>query len=212
MAGGRHNAVDLLLGSNKDEGTFPIFGVPEGSAQEFSARSRERFGKLAERFLTLYPARSEPESEASQLAAFRDLVFWNLRTWARYQTANGRSKAFMYFFTREPPVAAGQRSRGASHTAEIPYAFNNLHVHRDRPWTDADRRLAETMSSYWVNFAATGDPNGSGLSRWPAYDANARNTVMVLGETAAAGQGPDPAGLTLYDQHYSLPSTPALDR
>ncbi len=204
LAGGRFQPVDLLLGSNKDEGTFGIFGVPEGNAQEFTTRSRQRFGSLADTYMKLYPAGSDAESDVSQLNAFRDLVFWNLRTWVRHQTANGRTKAYMYFFTREPPVGPGERSRGATHTAEIVYAFNNLNASRNRPWTDVDRRLAETMSSYWVNFAKTGDPNGDGLPAWPVYKAGTNNAVMVLGETAAAGQGPDPAGLTLYDQHYKV--------
>lgn len=204
LAGGRFQQVDLLLGSNKDEGTFGIFNVPEGTAQEFTARSKQRFGPLADAYLKLYPAGSELESDTSQLHAFRDLVFWNLRTWARHQTANGRTKAYMYFFTHEPPVAPGERSRGATHTAEIPYAFNNLEMQRNRPYTDVDRRLAEAMSSYWVNFAATGDPNGTGLPAWPMYKANANDAVMTFGDAPAAGPGPSAAGLKLYDEHYRV--------
>jgi para-nitrobenzyl esterase len=202
LAAGRQHQVDLLLGSNKDEGTFPIFGVPEGTPEDFIARSRKRYGALAPEFLTLYPAATAAESDASQLAAFRDLVFWNLRTWARHQSRNGRLKAYLYFFTREPPTAAGQRSRGASHTAEIPYAFNNLHVEKNRPWTEVDRKLADTMSSYWVNFAATGDPNGSGLPPWPRFEVNAADRVMILGDTVAAGGGPAAAALDFYDKYY----------
>ena len=36
------------------------------------------------------------------------------------------------------------------------------------------------MSQYWVNFIATGNPNGPGLPDWPAADAN-RHDVMELG-------------------------------
>lgn len=196
--------IDLLVGSNKDEGTFPVFGVPQGSAQDFTARSKQRFADRAHRFLDLYPASSDAESNVSQLNAFRDLMFWNLRTWARYQTAGGRADAYMYYFVREPPAAPGQPSRGASHTVEIPYAFNNLHVEPNRPWTDVDRRLAEVMSSYWVNFAATGDPNGPGLPAWPKYQPGAGSHVMILGDTPAAGQGPSPSALALYDEHYGV--------
>lgn len=54
---------------------------------------------------------------------------------------------------------------GAHHSAEIIYVFNNLDIRatRDWPYTAWDRKLADTMSSYWVNFARTGDPNGAGL-------------------------------------------------
>jgi para-nitrobenzyl esterase len=41
-----------------------------------------------------------------------------------------------------------------------------------------------------VNFAKTGDPNGAGLPKWPAYNSNSGWQVMVLDATPEAK--PDP--------------------
>jgi len=37
------------------------------------------------------------------------------------------------------------------------------------------------MSSYWINFAITGDPNGKGLPAWPSFDRN-NPVVMEFGD------------------------------
>jgi carboxylesterase type B len=37
------------------------------------------------------------------------------------------------------------------------------------------------MSSYWVNFATTGDPNGKGLPPWPAYDEK-KDVALGIGD------------------------------
>jgi para-nitrobenzyl esterase len=62
----------------------------------------------------------------------------------------------------------------------LAYVFNSLD-RADRPWEPRDREIAEAMSSYWANFVRTGNPNGPGLSRWPALDAS-RPETMELGE------------------------------
>jgi para-nitrobenzyl esterase len=92
-------------------------------------------------------------------------------------TASGKP-AFLYQFTRVPP--GPNPAWGAYHAAEIQYAFNNVGT---RPWaTDIDRRLADQMSSYWVNFATTGDPNGKGLPTWTPYDVSSE-PYLDLGDT-----------------------------
>ncbi|MGA5443133.1 carboxylesterase family protein [Streptomyces griseoincarnatus] len=40
------------------------------------------------------------------------------------------------------------------------------------------------MSSYWVNFVRTGDPNGSGMPVWPTVE-RAPEQVMEFGEGSA---------------------------
>src|SRR5262245_31159508 len=53
IAEGKSNDIDVLVGSNRDEGGFPFFGVPRGNAQEFTAAVRERFGTQSDAFLKL---------------------------------------------------------------------------------------------------------------------------------------------------------------
>ena len=41
-----------------------------------------------------------------------------------------------------------------------------------RPFTADHHKLAALASSYWVNFATSGHPNGTGLPRWlPAAES-----------------------------------------
>ncbi len=201
FAEGKQNDVPILVGSNKDEGTF--FIQPAG-AERFIEQERRRFGDLADTFFKLYPAGSDEEANASQLAAFRDELGFVMRNWARLQTKTGKSKAYLYYFTHEPPLAEGSprggRGSGATHGAEAQYVFENLLG--NRPWTALDRQLADTISSYWVNFATHGDPNGKGLPQWPAYDEKRNSRPMVLGDTVEVGPEPNQSQLAFYQALY----------
>ena len=70
-------------------------------------------------------------------------------------------------------------------------------------WTDVDKKLADTMSSYWVNFAATGNPNGKGLPAWPAYSEKKGAKNIVLGDSVMVGPAIEPAMLAFYDSFYT---------
>lgn len=59
------------------------------------------------------------------------------------------------------------------------------------------------MTSYWVNFAANGDPNGKGLPAWPAYKEKSSEKPMVLGDKVETGVGIDPARVTFFDAVYA---------
>ncbi len=202
FAEGKQNDVPMLGGSNKDEGTF--FLQPT-TAEKFIERSRMRYGAQADAFLKLYPATTDEEANASQFAAFRDELAFVMRVWARAQTKTGHSKAFLYYFTHDPPPPAGATARGgfgsgATHGAEAQYVFQNLLP--PRAWTDLDHQVSDMLSSYWVNFAAKGDPNGKGLSKWPAFDDRKSDRPMVLGDQAEMGPAPNQAQLAFFESIY----------
>lgn len=114
--------------------------------------------------------------------AFRDTLAWAMRLLAERQKALGK-KAYWYMFTHEPPVEPGVKDLKATHATEIVYVFDNLWAPRVIPdlssptlamASPTDRAMSAQMSSYWVNFARTGDPNGKGLPAWaPFKDRNA---------------------------------------
>jgi len=139
--------------------------------------------------------------------ALRDTMMWSMRLFAERQTAIGK-RAYWYFFTHEPPVEPGTRDLKATHASEIPYVFNNLSAPRTVPdlssprlaaSSEKDRAMADMISSYWVNFAKTGDPNGKSLPPWPVFkDRNM--PPKILGQITDC---PNPDVLNAYDERYA---------
>ena len=212
FAAGNQMDIPVIVGSNADEGT--MFTPPEVEPEAYRAGLGGQFGDLGDEFLATYPAGDTDEAWASQVGIFTDTTFgWEMRTWARMM-ATVPSDAYLYFFSRKPPTAEGDpfAHYGAYHTAEIPYVFDNFGVsespHADRAWDDTDRELSNVLASYWVNFAATGDPNGEELPEWPAFDANA-DEVLEIGDTIQVRAGVRKVRLDLVDKHYAVLRTAA---
>ena len=219
---GRQNAVDVLTGSNKDEANFGICGAaglngrgggPGGLSHEaFTKNAQTRFGAAAADYAKLYGVTSDETARTAGHEACGDEVNWNMRQWAVAQAKQGK-KAYTYFFTRIPTINGKPSPQGATHTAEISYAFNNPKGQANQTWNDVDTRLADQMSSYWVNFITTGDPNGGGLPRWPEYRDLAGGRVMVFGDTPSVESSAPGARLTFYQSAYQrlLKAPPATN-
>lgn len=86
---------------------------------------------------------------------------------------------YMYQFGYVPAAAQQRSPYGASHGSEVSFVFNNLNARWGPPAeaTPQEKELAKVMSSYWANFAKTGNPNGEGLPKWPLY--NNQNQDML---------------------------------
>jgi para-nitrobenzyl esterase len=80
--------------------------------------------------------------------------------------------------------------KGAPHATEIPFVFDTVEARYGEKLVPSDKSIAEEANTYWVNFAKTGNPNGSGLPQWPSHKAD---TDLLLDFTEKGPvAGPDP--------------------
>ena len=205
---GRQNVVDVLTGSNKDEANFGVCSGGGGrggggglTAEAFKTNAQRRFGEAADDYVRLYGVTADAEAQPAAHMACADEINWNMRQWAVAQAKAGK-KAYTYFFTRIPTLNGGPSPQGATHTAEISYAWNNPKGQATQTWNDVDIKLADTMSSYWVNFITKGDPNGNGLPRWPEYKDLLGGRVMVLGDTVQVEPATPTTKLSFYQAAF----------
>jgi para-nitrobenzyl esterase len=190
FAANKENQVPLLTGWNEDD----AFVGKLKNAADYKAGMQKRYGDKAAEVLKLYPAGTDAEAETSQIRISRDMIFGVQNyCWVNVQSAKNKAKVYLYRFTRRVPATEDFKRYGAFHTGEVAYVFNDLKF-LNRPFEPVDQQLADTMSSYWVNFAKNGNPNGNGLPEWPAYNTTG-NKVMILGEKPAATSLPDKAAL-----------------
>ncbi|HSK43398.1 MAG TPA: carboxylesterase/lipase family protein, partial [Candidatus Binatia bacterium] len=199
FAEGRQNDVPLMVGYNADEGTALAPQAVNLKAMMFIGGAHQRYGPQADTFLKIYPAASDEEAVSSFYSAYRDQIFgWEMRSWARMATKSGHQPAYMYYFNRRPPGPQSARLR-AFHASEIAYVFGTFVW--PFPWEDTDKKLSDAMTSYWVSFAASGNPNSASLTKWPAYTAK-DDQVMEFGDQTAVRTEINKAGLDFFDAYY----------
>jgi para-nitrobenzyl esterase len=199
FAQGKQNDVPLIVGYNADEGTAL---APQGANMKafmFIGGVHQRYGSQADALLKIYPAGSDEQAVSSFYSAYRDQAFgWEMRTWARMATKTGHQPAYMYYFSRRPPGPQSARLR-AFHASEIAYVFGTFVW--PFPWEDTDKKLSDAMTSYWVNFAASGNPNGGSLTKWPVYSSK-DDQALEFGDQITVRSGINKAGLDFFDNYY----------
>jgi para-nitrobenzyl esterase len=202
FAQGKQNDVPELTGCNKDDlgGGMPH---PDISAEAFEKNARQRYGDMSGAFLKLYPAGSYEQAGLSQNDSARDQIRTSMYLWALNRAKTAKNSAYTYYWDHTLPGSDADKY-GAFHTSEVPYVFNSL-AKSDRPFTDADRRIAEMLSSYWANFAATGDPNGKGLPHWPSVSEKPGMTMELGDQTATISVAADKAKQEFFTEFLSKP-------
>jgi para-nitrobenzyl esterase len=182
-AAGRQAHVPLLAGWNRDEGSWDMAGSPEKiTLQSFRAMATQRFGARADAFLEVYAASNDEQAlRAAEDFAGDTFIGHSTWAWLEAHVDSGSSPVYRYGFDLASPGDPNHpASLGAFHSDEIEYVFGTLDSRLGAVWRPEDHALSDLMQTYWINFATTGDPNGSGVPNWPAYDAAGNWQVMHL--------------------------------
>jgi len=182
---GKQSPVPLLAGWNADEGSArAVFGDKAATAANLQVELRRLYPGDADEAIQLYPAQTDEQAKRAAEELSRDRgVGCTMWKWLEWQRKTGAATTYRYEFDRarpSPPGAAGpDLEPRAYHSAEIEYVFSTV-PYGAAPWPQEDRALAQLMSTYWANFAKTGDPNGPGLPQWPVYNSERGAEVMYF--------------------------------
>jgi para-nitrobenzyl esterase len=190
----KFNDTPVLVGHTSDETL--AFGGPKSLAPaEFEKQIKEQFGSQADAVLATYPHSDEADAiRASRHVRNETSFAWNAWTWSREQSKQGKGRVFGYYYNNHGPQA-----EGSGHGSDVPFAFQTL-AGRRTP-SAADLALSDKISSYYVNFAMTGDPNGKGLPQWPAF-TDKNQQVMVFDAAPSARTYPVLDKVKLFDPWF----------
>jgi para-nitrobenzyl esterase len=172
---GLHNHTPVLTGWVTGDGS--VLGESKMKLEDYKKEAQSKYGDKAEAYLSVFPASTDEEvkmvKQKLSLLGFAGLP-------AHLLAGFNTQKTYIYQFSHVPPDKPNFPNYGAFHTSEVPYTLHNLHTW-NRPWQQLDKDLENTISSYWVNFAKTGNPNGTNLPEWKSYDKQSGN-IMLFGD------------------------------
>ncbi len=172
---GLHNQTPVLTGWVTGDGNF--MGDSKMTVEDYKKEAKAKYGDKADAFLSVFPASTDEEVKTVK----QKLTLMGFAGLPSHLLASFNTKAsYIYQFGHVPPDKANFPNYGAFHTSEVPYMLHNLHTW-NRPWQALDKELENTMSSYWVNFAKTGNPNGQNLPEWKSYNKQS-GEIMVVGD------------------------------
>ncbi len=187
FAQNKQNHVPLLIGWNGDES----FDPGNLKKEVYLQQAQQTYGAKTQEFLKYFPGETDEQASKSEieLGLYNTFAITQYK-WAITQSRFDDSPVYLYNFNRKVPATGDFIKYGAFHTGEVAYVMNNLKFLNNRPFTETDNALAELMSSYWVNFIKTGNPNGSSVPEWPRFDNN-KNLVKVFDASSQTREVPN---------------------
>jgi para-nitrobenzyl esterase len=165
--------VPLIVSTTLEDAALRLtnFTLSEAALQALlDQRYQGKGGDMLALYRKYYPEKSPYLLQAMMFtdSGFRRAAFKQ----AQLKSAQGRGAIYLYQWDWTSPAFGGRY--GAVHGLDVSASF-----HEARDGNDMSR-VAEQLSSAWIAFARTGNPNTPRLPPWPIYDLQTRAT-MVFG-------------------------------
>jgi para-nitrobenzyl esterase len=181
--------VPLLVGSTKNEFTPFIPSAKLATMDDLKANLQKKYGDKADAYIAAvkkaYPETTNPQDYLDIDVFFRPGTVSH----ANLKAIDGAAPVYMYLFSWQSPVNDGRYK--AMHCMELPFVFDNIDKCEEMTGGGKEAyTLADKMSSAWINFARTGNPNAKKLPTWPAYTQQ-NGATMIFDNKCEVKNNPD---------------------
>ena len=163
--------IPLIVSTTLEDAALSLtnFNLSEADLKGLiDKRYKEKGAEIFALYRKYYPEKSPYLIQAMMLtdAGFRRSAIKQ----AELKAAQGKGAIYMYQWEWPTPAFGGRY--GAIHGLDVSGSFREA-----REGNDA-ARVADQLSSSWVAFAKTGNPNNSRIPPWPTFDAATRATMI----------------------------------
>jgi para-nitrobenzyl esterase len=174
--------IPLMIGSTLNELVRTAYGEKDLTMEQAKERLAKEYGDKTEQYIALF-AKAYPDYTPQDLLSVDHVFRPNTIRTVDARALESTAPLYVYFLAWKSPVDSA--SRGSFHGLDIPLAFNTVDLRAD--WTGNTEeawKLADKMSSAWINFIKTGNPNVEGvLPKWEPYTAENGVTMYFDSES-----------------------------
>ena len=198
---GRQVKIPLIIGSNSAEIGGSFVNSSNSKEELFSL-----FGSLEDEVKLAYDPEDTKEFAEVNTKFNTDWVWAEPGRFVARSFVTEGKPVYVYHFGFIPDPMKERMPYGAGHGSEVSFVFNNLNARWGNPeTTPKDKKVAEMINAYWVNFAKTGNPNGEGLPEWHVFTDKKKEILDIQHDGSAIGkQDPRKARLDVIEKAFEL--------